>query len=192
MQNLNIEHHPLQPFLPKGSQLLMLGSFPPPLKRWSMNFFYPNIQNDMWRIFGWIFFNDKQYFYDESNKCFRQQQLESFLSTKGIALYDTATSIRRLKGNAADEFLEIVERTDIRSLLKEIPQCHAIASTGGKSAGEVCDYFQITTPKVGQCITIPNSNIRFYRMPSSSRSYPFALEKKAEYYHDLFKAEGLL
>ena len=30
----------------------MLGSFPPQQKRWSMAFFYPNFQNDMWRIFG--------------------------------------------------------------------------------------------------------------------------------------------
>ena len=49
---LNIEEHPLEPFLPVNAKLLMLGSFPPQKKRWSMEFFYPNLQNDMWRIFG--------------------------------------------------------------------------------------------------------------------------------------------
>ena len=50
-----VEVHPLQPFLPEKARLLMLGSFPPQRKRWSMDFFYPNIQNDMWRIFGLVF-----------------------------------------------------------------------------------------------------------------------------------------
>ncbi len=48
--NPNIERHPLQPFLPPNAQILVLGSFPPPKERWCMNFFYPNPQNDMWRI----------------------------------------------------------------------------------------------------------------------------------------------
>lgn len=50
-----VERHPLEPFLPENARLLMLGSFPPPRRRWSMEFFYPNLQNDMWRIFGYLF-----------------------------------------------------------------------------------------------------------------------------------------
>ena len=38
---MNSERHPLDPFLPSGARLLMLGSFPPQRKRWSMEFFYP-------------------------------------------------------------------------------------------------------------------------------------------------------
>ena len=45
-----IESHPLSPFLPEGARMLMLGSFPPKQERWSMDFFYPNWINDMWRI----------------------------------------------------------------------------------------------------------------------------------------------
>lgn len=36
------EIHPLEPFLPHNARILMLGSFPPPKARWSMDFFYPN------------------------------------------------------------------------------------------------------------------------------------------------------
>ena len=60
----DIETHPLPPFLPPNAKLLMLGSFPPPATRWKMNFYYPNYQNDMWRIFGLIFFQNKDYFLD--------------------------------------------------------------------------------------------------------------------------------
>ena len=45
MNAIPVERHPLQPFLPEGARLLMLGSFPPPRMRWSMDFFYPNNYN---------------------------------------------------------------------------------------------------------------------------------------------------
>ena len=62
--NIPVECHPLEPFLPKNAWLLMLGSFPPSQQRWSMDFFYPNFINDMWRIFGLLFFDDKDHFVD--------------------------------------------------------------------------------------------------------------------------------
>lgn len=68
MNPLQPEIHPLAPFLPPNARLLLLGSFPPPRKRWSMDFFYPNYTNDMWRIFGLIFFDDKNHFVDIEKK----------------------------------------------------------------------------------------------------------------------------
>ena len=106
-----IEEHPLQPFLPSNAKLLMLGSFPPQQKRWSMDFFYPNLQNDMWRIFGNIFYQDKEHFLLPHKKAFNKELIIEFLTEKGIALYDTATSVRRLQDNASDKYLEIVEPT---------------------------------------------------------------------------------
>ena len=41
-----VERHPLEPFMPEGAKILMLGSFPPKRERWSMEFFYPNFNND--------------------------------------------------------------------------------------------------------------------------------------------------
>ena len=82
-----IETHPFEPFLPKQARLLMLGTFPPAPKRWSMPFFYPNFQNDMWRIFGYLFFNDKNHFVNEGEKCFKLDELKAFLQEKGVALY---------------------------------------------------------------------------------------------------------
>ena len=127
-----IERHPLQPFLPENARLLMLGSFPPPKERWCMDFFYPNPQNDMWRIMGQVFFGDKQHFVN--GKVFKHEEIVSFGRKQGIAIFDMAQAVRRLQGNAADEHLEIVERTNIAALLPQIPQCHDICCTGGKAA----------------------------------------------------------
>ena len=62
-----VEKHPLEPFLPEKARILMLGSFPPSRKRWSMDFFYPNWINDMWKIWGLIFHDDKDYFVAEED-----------------------------------------------------------------------------------------------------------------------------
>ena len=111
-----IEHHPLKPFLPENAKLLFLGSFPPQQKRWCMDFYYPNFINDHWRIEGAIWFGDRNHFVDTENKRFKKAEIIGFLNDKGIALYDTATAVKRLKDNASDAFLEIVEPTDLRSL----------------------------------------------------------------------------
>ena len=113
---MEIEKHPLEPFLPAKAKLLMLGSFPPQKKRWSMEFYYPNLNNDMWRIFGILFFDDKDYFLNETRKAFCRERIIDFLNEKGIALFDTASSIRRLQDNASDKFLEVVEATDVTAL----------------------------------------------------------------------------
>ena len=122
---MEIERHPLEPFLPANARLLMLGSFPPQKKRWSMEFYYPNLNNDMWRIYGILFFNDKNHFLNSTLKSFCREQIIDFLNEKGIALFDTASSIRRLQDNASDKFLEVVEATDVAALLRQLPECKA-------------------------------------------------------------------
>ncbi len=189
--NNDIERHPLRPFLPQHAKVLMLGSFPPQRKRWSMEWFYPNIQNDMWRIFGLVFFEDKNYFYDTVGKRFKLEILRPFLEEKGIALYDTATSVRRLKNNASDTFLEVIEQTDIKALVAQIPKCKAIIATGQKAADILAGQYQCKTLQIG-CPTIIDGMITLYRMPSSSRSYPLALDKKADFYRTTFQREGLI
>lgn len=207
-----VEKHPLEPFLPSGARILMLGSFPPKKERWSMDFFYPNFINDMWRIVGHIFFGDKEHFLKFPPKTagsgkkavFDKDRIAEFCTAKGIALYDTACEVRRLKDNASDKFLEIVTPTDIPALLSMIPECKAIVTTGQKATDVIAETFGCSQPPVGgmtefslQCRygkgqdCMMERRIRFWRMPSSSRAFPLALEKKAGYYKKMFDSEGL-
>ena len=140
---MEIEQHPLEPFLPGNARLLMLGSFPPQKKRWSMEFYYPSWNNDMWRIAGLLFFNDKDHFVDKSRKAFCKECIISFLNKKGIALFDTASAVRRLQDNASDKFLEVVQPTDIAALLQQLPQCEAIVTTGQKATDTLCALFSL-------------------------------------------------
>ena len=191
---LNIEEHPLEPFLPANAVLLMLGSFPPQKKRWSMDFFYPNLQNDMWRIVGLIFFQDKEHFLNPEKKVFDKDRIIEFLNDKGIALYDTASAIRRLQDNASDKFLEVIEQTDISLLLKQIPMCKAIVTTGQKATDIIREQIEVKEPTVGtsEPFEFGDKDMKLYRMPSSSRAYPLALEKKAAAYRVMFNEFCLL
>ena len=183
-----IEYHPLRPFLPTGCRVLFLGSFPPPRQRWCMEFFYPNYINDHWRILGAVFFGSRDHFVDLERKCFKREEIIDFLNTKGIGYYDTASAVRRLKENASDQFLEVVEVTDIRSLLSQIPTCRAVATTGEKAASTICQYYGIdSVPSVGGSVALPGGNVWLYRLPSSSRAYPLAFDKKVEYYKEFFR-----
>ena len=186
---METEQHPLEPFLPANARLLMLGSFPPQRKRWSMEFYYPNWNNDMWRIVGLIFFGDREHFVVRGEKAFYKERLVAFLQEKGIALLDTATAVRRLQDNASDKFLEVVQPTDIRAMLDKLPQCRAIVTTGEKATETLCAQFALAAPKVGDFTEFVTDGrpLRLYRMPSSSRAYPLALEKKAAVYRVMYQ-----
>lgn len=189
----DIEKHPLEPFVPERARLLMLGSFPPARHRWCMDFFYPNYTNDMWRIFGIVFFGDANHFVDADAKKFRRDEIVSFLTEKGVAIYDTACAVRRTKNTASDKDLEIVAETDIDALLARIPGCRAVVTTGQKATGVLVSRFGIKSPALGSftAFGLDGREMRLYRMPSSSRAYPLKLERKAEYYEKMFRDIGL-
>ncbi|KAA6329041.1 hypothetical protein EZS27_022113 [termite gut metagenome] len=143
----------------------------------------------MWRVMGLIFFNDKDYFLNETRKAFCRERVIEFLRGRGIALFDTASVVRRLQDNASDKFLEVVEPTDVGGLLDKLPQCQAIAVTGQKASDTLRMQFDVPEPKVGRFseFLFKGRIVRLYRMPSTSRAYPLALEKKAEAYRMMFR-----
>ena len=162
-----------------------------------MDFYYPNFINDMWRIVGLLFYGDRAHFVDGANRRFDRERIVACCTARGIAFYDTATAVRRLAGNAADKFLEVVEPTDVAALLRQIPACRAVAVTGEKAAETVLlslGKHAERYPKIGECIAFDFEGrpMQLWRMPSSSRAYPLALEKKAEHYGRMFAATGLL
>lgn len=184
-----IERHPLDPFLPENATILFLGSFPPPKVRWSMDFFYPNRTNDFWRIMGLVHHADAHRFEDIATKRFDSDRIKGFCMEKGIALYDTAVKVCRWKGNASDEFLDILEPVCIGDLLEHIPNCRTLVTTGGKSTEELSKIMSApSAPKVGESmtLTVGGKEIRWWRMPSTSRAYPMSLQAKAQQYAKLF------
>lgn len=159
-----------------------------------MEFFYPNLQNDMWRIFGVVFFGDRDHFVVDGGKLFDRERISAFLVEKGVALSDTARSVMRHKGNASDKFLEIVEPADIGAMLAQMPDCHVVATTGDKASQTFAEITSSEQPKVGRYVEFMYAGrlLRHYRMPSSSRAYPKPIAEKAEIYAAMFREAGIL
>ena len=187
---LEVETHPFEPFLPENARLLMLGTFPPAPKRWCMEWYYPNFTNDMWRIMGICFFDDKLHFVDEEHKTYKLAELKAFLRDKGIAIFDTCLRIRRTTGTASDKDLEVVERSDLDGMLRALPLCKGVLAAGQLATSLFTEHYGINAKgmKMGEHrdFSFEGRTISLYREPSSSRAYPMKVEKKAEYYKQMF------
>lgn len=191
---MNSELHPLEPFLPANARVLMLGSFPPKRIRWSMDFFYPNLQNDMWRIVGYLAAGDKSHFLMPGGRKFDKERIEAFCRERGIALYDTAVEVIRLKDNASDNFLQVVREVDLAALLARIPQCRTLVTTGQKATDTLRAITGCGEPAVGESVAFEYAgrSMRLWRMPSSSRAYPRPVEWKAGFYRKVFEDNEIL
>lgn len=184
-----LEHHPFEPFIPAGARVLIMGTFPPQPKRWAMDFYYPNRTNDFWPMMGLIFLGDRHALFTPDHKSFDLDAIRRLLTEKRIALSDTGHAVRRLQNNASDKFLEIVEPVNLRALLDRMPDCRAIATTGEKAASVLAELTSTEPPRMGDSVNGPDG-LRLWRMPSTSRAYPLALERKADYYRTLFRSIG--
>ena len=191
---MNSELHPLEPFLPANARILMLGSFPPKRIRWSMDFFYPNLQNDMWRIVGYLAAGDKSHFLMPGGRKFDKERIEAFCRERGIALYDTAVEVIRLKDNASDNLLQVVREVDLAALLARIPQCRTLVTTGQKATDTLRAITGCGEPAVGESVAFEYAgrSMRLWRMPSSSRAYPRPVEWKAGFYRKVFEDNEIL
>lgn len=191
-----VETHPWQPFIPPKAKVLIMGTFPPGRHRWSMDFYYPNRTNDFWFMMGLIFKGDKDAFYNREKRLFDLERIKGLLTEKGIALHDTCRKIRRLKGNASDKYLEVVEPVPLFRLLSLMPECRTISTTGEKAATVIADLTGTPVPKMGTEVIYNGGStgkeLHIWRMPSTSRAYPLSLEKKADYYRQLFADAGIL
>lgn len=185
-----IERHPWAPFVPDEARILFLGTFPPKPVRWSMPFYYPNKINDFWRVMGIIFFDgDRDALWNNELKRFDLDAIKAFLTREGIALWDTAMAVRRLKDNASDKFLDIVEPINLAALLEAHPTIKTVVTTGEKATGVIAAQAGVEIPSIGQPVETEVGGHRFtlWRMPSTSRAYPLSLEKKAAAYRVVFE-----
>ena len=187
-EQIAIERHPWPPFIPAGARYLFLGTFPPQEHRWSMPFFYPNRTNDFWRIMGLIFLGNRDALWDAEQGRFNLDAIKSLLNREHIGLWDTGMAVRRLKGNASDKFLEIVEPIDLATLLDENPTISHIITTGEKATGVIAVQAGVEMPSIGAPVAcrVGCHAVTLWRMPSSSRAYPLPLDKKAEAYKKIF------
>lgn len=204
-----VETHPFGPVLPPNATVMMMGTFPPTADKWAMRFHYPNFYNDMWRIYGSVFFDDVDYFRVGDEKRFDPERIRAFMFERGIASCPTVTQAIRETGNASDKNLTVVTPVDLDIILPQVPKVETLFTTGGKATEVLLNLLaeppaKSKYPKTNQSMDYPYewqsnnnkkvnvNNLTLYRLPSTSRAYPLALDKKVAAYKDFFKKIGKL
>ena len=204
-----VETHPFAPVLPPEATVMMMGTFPPTADKWAMRFHYPNFYNDMWRIYGSVFFDDVDYFRVGDEKRFDPERIRAFMFERGIASCPTVTQAIRETGNASDKNLTVVTPVNLDSILPQVPKVETLFTTGGKATEVLLNLLaeppvKSKYPKTNQSMDYPYewqsdnnkkanvNNLTLYRLPSTSRAYPLALDKKVAAYKDFFKKIGKL
>ena len=174
----------------------MMGSFPPAAEKRAMEFHYPNFQNDMWRVYGLVFFGDVMHFQRVGEKAFDAEKIKAFLAERGIGSCPGVRRAIRTHGNASDAYLKVVETVELPEILEKIPQCRRICTTGGKATEILLALLETEVKakdfKTGTTITARcgDRDLLVTRLPSTSRAYPMKLEKKAEAYRKFFVEAG--
>lgn len=208
-QAVEVENHPFAPVLPHNATVMMMGTFPPTADKWAMPFHYPNFYNDMWRIYGSVFFDDVNYFRVEEEKRFDPERIRTFMFERGIASCPTVKQAIRETGNASDKNLTVVTPVDLDNILSQVPKVQTLFTTGGKATEVLLNLLaeppaKSKYPKTNQGMDYPYqwqndnnqnadvNNLTLYRLPSTSRAYPLALDKKVAAYKDFFKKIGKL
>lgn len=204
-----LETHPFEPVLPPNATVMMMGTFPPTADKWAMSFHYPNFYNDMWRIYGRVFFDDADYFRIGDEKRFDPERIRDFMFERGIASCPTVKQAIRETGNASDKNLTVVTPVNLDVILPQVPKVATLFTTGGKATEVLLGLLdepiaKSKYPKTNQNMDYPYqwqstdnqkadvNNLTLYRLPSTSRAYPLSLDKKVAAYKAFFERVGKL
>lgn len=191
-----VEIHPFPAILPPDAKVMMMGSFPPKESKRCMEFHYPNFQNDMWRVYGKVFFDSVDYFQVANERRFDAERIKQFLWEKGIALCPTVRKAIREQDNASDKFLKVVETVNLSDVLPRLPKCRWIFTTGGKATDILLSFLpeKVKSPKTNDFIAYPyqDFDLHLYRLPSTSRAYPLSFDKKVEAYRNFFERAEMI
>lgn len=127
--------HPYLPFIPDGTEKLIVGTLPPPrfttgdLKPDDVDFCYGSRDGQLWEIINRIF--DLNLVFENTEEA--KQQRINFLKTNKIGVCDMVDCAYRDKIDASDLGIQNAELRPIISILKSHQSIKTLLFTGGNS-----------------------------------------------------------
>jgi G:T/U-mismatch repair DNA glycosylase len=122
----SIEHHPEWDYPVRGMHVLILGNFPPHSKRWDYKFFYPNKQNNFWKVLSILNGTPLK----EMKGDAAVQERQKIMRDLKVGIYNLARSIKRKNKSARDTDIEILEYLDIVSIIRKNTRLKKIILAG--------------------------------------------------------------
>lgn len=125
-QPINIEIHPNWYHPIPTMKVLILGSFPPHQHKHDYSFYYPNKQNNFWKILAAIHQTDLIHFKGDEAVRERKQLMEQMK----IGVQNLGRKIERIGLSARDTDIEIVEFQDVLSIIRKHKELKRILISG--------------------------------------------------------------
>ncbi|MFC7358606.1 uracil-DNA glycosylase family protein [Jejudonia soesokkakensis] len=154
-------HHPYEPFIPKNTTKLIVGTLPPPrfttgdLKEGDVHFCYGSRDGQLWPILDTIFKLDL--IFETTEAAIAQRK--DFLASKGIGICDIVASAKREKIDASDLGMQDVELRDVVSVLEEHSAITTLLFTGGNSKNGPEYFFRRHLKSYGLKLQLENYTI---------------------------------
>ncbi|MGZ3920160.1 MAG: hypothetical protein ACXVNM_05760 [Bacteroidia bacterium] len=184
------EIHPPWEYEVPGMKVLILGNFPPHQKRWDYEFFYPNKQNNFWKVLAAINGVNLK----ETKGPAAVEERKKIMKNLKIGVYNLAKVISRKNSSARDTDIEILEYMDIFSVIKKHRQLKKIILAGFAAKNSTARTFLHLLEKKGVKHDLPSeikagTSFNIYMeqrvincviLNSTSTAFPIKLEKLVE------------
>lgn len=172
-------------------KVLILGNFPPHKKRWDYEFFYPNKQNNFWKVLAAINGTELK----ETKGEAAIEERKKIMRSLHTGVYNLAKKVKRKNHSARDTDIEILEYNDIISVIKKnkslkkiILAGFAAKSSTARTFLHLLDNHKISHDtgeiKAGSTfdIQIGKRVINCVILNSTSTAFPIKLAKLVEQY----------
>ncbi len=178
-----IIQHPWEPFIPQGTQRLLLGSFPPlslvesqALGEGDLAFYYGSSRNQMWKI--WELLSGKplrvSHPEDGLDKENSLDQIKATLAELHTGVADIILTCRRIRPDSSDDSLEILSYQPLNEWISRFSGIKQICFT----SHFVEKHFIKAFPDLKQ-------SVNCLRLPSSSPRARGSVQEKAQIYANL-------
>jgi G:T/U-mismatch repair DNA glycosylase len=167
--------HPYEPFIPKSSTKLIVGTLPPPrfttgdLKDGDVHFCYGSRDGQLWPILDQLF--ELNLRFETTDQAVSQRK--DFLENRGIGICDIVASAKREKVDASDLGMQEVELRDLIQVLQTHTKIETLLFTGGNSKNGPEYFFRRLLKKYSipleiVCNEVPR--IHQFSMPDTFRN----------------------
>jgi G:T/U-mismatch repair DNA glycosylase len=198
-EEYTIEIHPDWDFDIPEMKTLILGNFPPHKKRWDYEFFYPNKQNNFWRVLAAI--NGKPL--KEISGWPAVKERKAIMKDLKTGVMNIAAKIKRKGHSARDTDIEIIEYNDVLNVILKHPELETIIIAGYSARNSTAvkfieylnsqniEYEPPTKIKAGGnlIISIGGKKIKCVIVNSTSTAFPIKLDDLVSQFKPYIKAE---
>ena len=167
--------HPYEPFIPKSSTKLIVGTLPPPrfttgdLKDGDVHFCYGSRDGQLWPILDQLF--ELNLRFETTDQAVSQRK--DFLENRGIGICDIVASAKREKVDASDLGMQEVELRDLIQVLQTHTKIETLLFTGGNSKNGPEYFFRRLLKRYGIPLEIVSNEvprIHQFSMPDTFRN----------------------